>query len=413
MPQKKKPSSRRTRRLAPVDADLATHPITDNMPPLPQLPALPLRIPDVMPPLPGLPPRIPDNFPPLPALPANAVPATAQDQQPPPTVPTFAKTKRRSMKLTVPERDEDRYQANAAATKAALEKVYDAYYDRGNWRGGRAQLDKLYNMMGVGEPGYLTTAATDADLQELVAQPDSRVKAQRWSGKEKADKEYAAKLGAYNANPQGKQPPKKPVGPNSNAEAIVRGDYFHIHNLNHEYHKEQERVRRIIVNVKTQQAGLKVARNLGALFQNPEVSPFLREYKIYLSKTANPNERVKHDKLVVYYETRRGSEDSPDSVGDKIVAAIEGAVTPDERGAEFAPFYSRVGPGIAWAEEPKYFVQSLSGSFTTTRSGIIEKVIKDNPTIASKEEFITLVNEALQKAKVDPVTAHRHLVPVT
>jgi len=169
------------------------------------------------------------------------------------------------------------------------------------------------------------------------------------------------------------------------------------------------RARRIIVNVKTQEAALDVAKRLSDLYQDDEVSPFIREYKVYLSSRPTPAADVKHDKLVVYYALAPGNDDSSDDVGNQIAAAIQQVVKPEDIDTEFAPFYSRVGPGIAWAEEPKYFVDELKGSFTSTRRDIIAQVIKDNPDVASAEAFRVLVDRALETAKVDPERPHRHV----
>jgi hypothetical protein len=116
---------------------------------------------------------------------------------------------------------------------------------------------------------------------------------------------------------------------------------------------------------------------------------------------------------VVYYALGKDSGNGSDDVGDRIASAIEGAVKPEDIGADFAPFYSRVGAGIAWAEEPKYMVTGRKGgSFTETRSNIIADVITTNQNVASKEEFIAKVGGALKAANVDPVSPHRHVVGI-
>lgn len=195
---------------------------------------------------------------------------------------------------------------------------------------------------------------------------------------------------------------------------MARGDYFHVHNqLRDKNMAKTGRARRIIVNVKSQQAGLKVAQAMNGLFTDPVTRRYMSEYKIYLSssdKDADREKNVKHDKLVIYYNAADAGPDGADAVGDRIVEAIQGSVTRDDIDESFAPFYSRISPGVAWAEEPKYYVPKLGGSFTTTRSDIIGSVIKRKQQFANKEAFFHEVDLALIDNQVDPLRPHRHLV---
>jgi hypothetical protein len=333
-------------------------------------------------------------------------------------VATLAKTKRQrqSVRLTVPEPDEDRHRANVDATQTALERIYGTFYDSEGQRMveqnqlGKGFMAALYNIMGMASASeYLNSPISEGDFDDLVSMPNSWTKGQAVASQKEME-EYTEGIIAYYA---GDRPtiPELPKGKRtSNKDSLTKGDYFHVHNTTYDKNMNiKGRARRIIVNVKTQEAALDVAKRLSDLYQDDEVSPFIREYKVYLSSRPTPAADVKHDKLVVYYALAPGEDDSSDDVGNKIAAAIQGAVREGDVNEEFAPFYSRVGPGIAWAEEPKHFVDELKGSFTTTRRDIIAQVIKDNPDVTSAEAFKALVDRALETAKVDPERPHRHL----
>jgi HopA1 effector protein family len=339
--------------------------------------------------------------------------------------------------------DTERYRKNAEANKEVLDSIYDFFYDaEGQKKGDDTMLSKVYGLMGKGSAGYLKEAITDDDFNTFQSIPGSRINGQKVSAWRKADTAYQARLAKYlkdmikfdadmdvyrplmeqyesmSKSARGLPPvgpvepkaPKAPRGPHSNTESVLKGDYFHVHN--NKFNKKQsrkKRSRRIIVNVKTQKAALKLAQNLGTLFQNGAVSPNLSEFKVFLSKTPDEEASVKHDKIVVYYLVDETGDTAADSVGDAIVETIQGSVTEDDVVDKFAPFYSRIGPGVAWAEEPKQFVAALKGSFTRTRSDIISDVIKKNPVIKSKSDFLDLVTAAMAAAKVDPTSPHRHL----
>jgi hypothetical protein len=209
--------------------------------------------------------------------------------------------------------------------------------------------------------------------------------------------------------PGAKQPrPPRPL-PRSRHEAILRGDYFHVHNESGKLRNKRPS-RRIVVNVGSQQAALKVAESLTGLFKDDSVSPHLSEYKVFLSQAkSTPETRIKHDKLVVYYAPVDDSPDAVDTVGDKIADTVTAAITPGDVGGEFAPFYSRISDNLAWGEETAHFVHSLKGSFTQAREQIIKKLIEDTDEVADPETFTELVGEAFKSNWIDRDLPHRHL----
>jgi hypothetical protein len=106
---------------------------------------------------------------------------------------------------------------------------------------------------------------------------------------------------------------------------------------------------------------------------------------------------------------RPDADSGPDDVGNRIVSAITNSVSSDSFDTTLGPFYTPINSaGLAWAEESKYYIKSLGESFTEKRSGIVAKVIEDNPDIPNVDSFITLVNAALDRAGVNSDFPHRH-----
>lgn len=148
----------------------------------------------------------------------------------------------------------------------------------------------------------------------------------------------------------------------------------------------------------------------GRAFTDPVVSPYLDHYKIFLT-TDTTEDSVKHDKLVVYYEMPPGATGDKDDIGDRIAATIDGSIDEGDFVDEFAPFYSRIGRGMAWAEEPQSYVRDLVDSFTGTRASIIDSVIDnaDNEFVDDEDDFVALVRAEFRRRFVDPAAPHRHL----
>lgn len=307
---------------------------------------------------------------------------------------------------------------NAGLDDAVLRKVYAEFYDVSDgirWK-GRADV---YNMLGEGDPQYVQTPVSNEEFAKFKLLSPVIEAQTMWEDEQAA---YRANMQKYNealkawfftpAESRGAQPSRPLAPPKNLDEAVDRGDYFHVHNTSDLRPASQDttgRARRIVVNVTSQQAGLKVAESLSGLFDDPEVSEYLDHYKIYLTKqTDEPS--IKHDKLVVYYEVPPGSTTGKDDVGDRIAAAIDGSVDDSDFSEEFAPFYSRLGRGIAWAEEPESYVDDLVDSFTGTRASIIDDVLNDpdNTHVEDADEFIELVREELDNRYVNPTDPHRH-----
>lgn len=280
-----------------------------------------------------------------------------------------------------PATDEGRYALNKSDTASTLAQVYRAYYDElGDIR---PVVDRsVYRILGYAESTYAQTPITPTQWFEFSSMKDADIVSQR-VGQRKLQ---------------------------TNTQAAMRGDYFRVYNRRAVKGSGKGRARRIVVNVATQEAALKIAKALNGQFDQPVVGPNLGQFKIYLSANpSNPRKEFKHDKLVIYYNLADPKAPT-DPVGDGIIRAIQGAVSEDEMGDGLAPFYSRVAPGVGWAEEPKdHSDAGLDRSFTTTRAAIIEDVINARPHIESQAKFNTLVYEALARKGVDPDHPHRHV----
>jgi hypothetical protein len=434
----RKPSSRKKKRkrAAPVgqvappqgNAPQRQLVVPAQMPPLPALPGhAPLQIPAQMPPLPPLPRhtqqqqafapplQIPAQMPPLPALPGHApqqqvfapqqhVPAPTPLTQPAqpteltavgkravsevtilgqPAVLNLVKTKRQSVKLTQPIPDPTRHEYSARADEQALKNIYSAFYDDDGNRTISAPVAQISD-----------------DVYELAANDTNTLYLH--------DPISRQELGAFLRRNEGNVSSQETPDPFA---AAVEGDYYHVLNPNFDRHLDlRGRQRRIVINVMKQRIGLRLASTLTNLFNNRAITRSLKQYKVYLCTTRDPEITAKYDKLVVYYATAPGDVGAADTVGDTIAAAAQGAIRPDEVVDQFAPFYSHIGHGLAWAEEPKYFIEGAGVSFTDDRSLVVAQVIADNPTL-SEEEFADKVRRELAAHKVSTQSPHRHLVP--
>ena len=368
----------------------------DEIPPPPP----PERLDDIPPPPPSddeIPPPPPPPEPGLQGVPKTVKLPAAPVGVRPVRGDLLNKTRRKSVELSGFPVGDERSQRNADANNAAMERLYTQYYGLGGRKVPGADLGAIYGLMGKGKTKYGEVPVSDADFQRFLQTPNTKINGQKVSAYRKALKEYQEGASAT-----------EPTGPKTEAESVEDGDYFHVHNRKYQSPDKTGRARRIIVNVNTQKAGLKVAAGLNDLIaKDPKVAGNLSEYKIYLSKTAT-SKQMKHDKLVIYYAVDPADPDGSDTIGNKIAAKINGSIKPEDIDEGFAPFYSNIAPGLAWAEEPKQYVGSMSGSFTRTRSDVIKQVIKSNPVIRSKEEFIAKVNAALDAAGVEADSPHRH-----
>jgi hypothetical protein len=372
---------------------------------------------DAPPPLPvqHISPPPTDAPPPLPTTAQQAQPA----QEPSGSTTTLTKTRRQSVKLTTSLPDVDRHRENAEANKRALEKIYNAYYRNGKLKGPFPPPRKdggpnqgLYNLMGKGAPGYAKEPIKQEDYDELAALPGTEITAQKMSSYLSKKEKYDEAMAKYDPD-SGEDPPEEPKGVKTISEALEKGDYFHVWNKAFEDagKKRAGRARRIIVNVKSQTDGLVVSKALATLFSDPEVGPNFSQFKIYLSKTSQPDRQMKEDKLVLYYTFAGNPEDGTDTVGNRLAAAIEESLPKGAAVDSFAPFYSRIGHGMAWAEEPKYYIPDMAkGSYTESRALVIEKVLRDNDTAPDVNTFADLVNKGFRDRGVDPDRAQTHFV---
>jgi type III HopA1-like effector protein len=314
---------------------------------------------------------------------------------------------------------------NATLDEAALKRVYEQYYDEDGYLDDEyddedVDADDVYGLLGESQDTtYVQTPVSDDEFNTFK-QSSPVIEAQEMWGLEAKQAAYRTEMRKYNQKIQlwrdtpqeqrGRKPVKPIPPPKDLDEAVARGDYFHVHNTNKlrpAWQVTTGRARRIVVNVKSQQAGLKVANSLNGLFSDPVVSPYLDHYKIFLTKdTDDPS--VKHDKLVIYYETDPDATGDKDEIGDRIAATIDESIDDGDYNDEFAPFYSRIGRGIAWAEEPESHVADLTDSFTGTRAAIVTEVINKYGSI-DEADFIDEVRETFEARFVDPDDPHRHL----
>ncbi len=281
--------------------------------------------------------------------------------------------------------DAARYRINKEKIDAALASLYAQFYGNDGVRKDLAGADVksvVYAALGKETSAYLATPLTG--LGRLAIADD-------------ADPDYLVH----------KQAATKAV----TADDLSRRYYYHVHNKH--YVKPASRTglaRRIVINVASQQDAVKVSDKFIDLFKSSNsgdaaIGQHIKEFKVYLGNIAT--DRVKKDKLVVYYDYAPGS-GGADAVGDGIVAVVQSAGV--VFGEDLAPFYSVVAPGIAWAEEPKYHSDrsTMQGSFTTTRASVIAYVIKHNDRVAGLAGFVDLVAERFRRDGVDLARAHRH-----
>jgi hypothetical protein len=264
------------------------------------------------------------------------------------------RTKRQRRETTVSESDAERYRVNAEANKAALEDIYHAFYRGGQRRDRLDRLDDdLYNIMGEGPAGYLRVGISDEDFRAFnVTDGDIEVAGQ--------------KVDAYNDD-----------------VAAYKKDFAAYEKDDARYKTRLEEWRR---------TGRKGRRPLAPRAPTAPTGP-----------SSNGESVVKGD---YFHVLNKHYDKSQDRTGRarRIIVNVK-----TQKAAR-----SRVGPGIAWAEEPDAYIKNMKGiSFTESRSKVIADAIRANSDVASKDQFIKLVNDALKSARVDPVSPHRHLETIT
>ncbi|WP_155341854.1 T3SS effector HopA1 family protein [Acrocarpospora corrugata] len=287
------------------------------------------------------------------------------------------------------ESDSSRRARNDMTDRIWLGDVYDEFYEEGFLReaDAPARLSDVYGLLGRGDTTYFDEPLSEVEFQRFVGPVAGRMLTTQRNG--------------------------------TNVDrAFEKGDYFHVTNVRYRAKDTHNIARRLVVNVATQEAGLRVAEGLQTMFGDPGVRDHFMKFKVYLRGTLNvtqglarEKDGVKHDKLVVYYNLDTSS-DGADTVGDALVSNIRDSIRSGEARNTFAPFYSQVAPGVAWSEEPKMFVPTLEGSFTQTRAGMIDDVMEDfkqRGVSVDKPTFIDAVYARLVSRGVQPGRSHRHV----
>ncbi|ROO87122.1 hypothetical protein EDD29_4713 [Actinocorallia herbida] len=404
--------------------------------------------------VPGLPPALP---------PPADPPTTAPPVNPPALAPPTADAAPRARLLarspvtrdTAPQipmpapeeraaeqerREPARRGTRIAATVAALQQIYAFYYTNGtrnqvddaNEAERKNHFNAIYDRFTTGSSSYTATPIDYAGFEEFrrAVETTGEVESQIVQNTKNILALWRAKKDEYDRNiavieekryllqplaPEdlaylNSEPPQKPVRPVDTIEAaLAGGDYIRVFNRNFttRYGDLVGKVRRIIVNVVSQQAALAVAAALSALYERPGTALWISEYKVFLS-TAPLTEDIKLDKIVVYYLPQDG-ENGEDLVGGILVSAISAAIPPGTAVDEFGPFYAPVAPGIAWAEDPSTFPGLQDSSFSQSRISAVAAVVRRNESVPTADDFIALVAAEMRAVGVDPFNPHRHV----
>ncbi|MBO3746179.1 hypothetical protein J5X84_08905 [Streptosporangiaceae bacterium NEAU-GS5] len=299
-------------------------------------------------------------------------------------------------------RPEDRERQDATRQKANAERdrkfVQDLYKDL--FVDGRLTMSPgdvssyVYNKLAFSDPGYLAVPITDDDVANLIIAS---------SGKNFEVLSQLEEMDKIDLR-----------------DALEQGDYIALDNKAYPgIHSTQERrERRLIVNVTTQQAALRITHALAPLFDSPDVYQFFKQVKVFVSTQPDSSYHVKNDKLVVYYDLGPERADGTDFVGDRLVDTINGAIGTDDVDETATPFYSELAPAIAWAEDPKDFIPRFSGvSFTKSRAEAIalavrhaaRKAEQSGQTMDNPDDLLGLIQLAFVFYGINPVRPNRHL----
>ncbi|MFI6503341.1 T3SS effector HopA1 family protein [Nonomuraea typhae] len=259
----------------------------------------------------------------------------------------------------------------------AIRRIYDAFGWQADRYGSSTKLaDAVYDFAAEGRSAYRDTTVDADAFRRFIADAG----------------------GAYTVEAQGR---------GTVDDGLRRGDYFYVSNprANRDDATLKGKARRVVVNVKSQAAALRVSERLAALFQDNDISPYFRTFKTYFSGQAENNALMKFDKIVAYYARKDGA--GADDVGNSIVTAIRNAMRPGDADERFAPFYERLHPGIAWSHEPKYYTNERGDpSFSESRMKVVARALMRNPR-ASEQEFRANLRREMIKSRVDPDRAHR------
>ncbi|GAA0971759.1 hypothetical protein GCM10009555_023480 [Acrocarpospora macrocephala] len=290
--------------------------------------------------------------------------------------------------------DETRRRRNEARDMAFVRALYDDLYLLGVFVGDMATIEKyVYNKLGFSAPGYLSKPIPATEIAPLIngASTETYKVLSQLNVLERMDMWDALAIGDYIAFTNARYPGIRTT--------------------------QEQRQRRLIVNVVGQQSAIKIVRALIPLFNDSTTERYFKEVKVFLSTEALPEDEVKNDKLVVYYDVAPVREDTADYIGDQLVAMIYSTIEHGDVDETITPFYSELIPAISWAEDPMDFVPAISElSFTQSRAKAIALAIRTaesrwrttGATIDSAEDLMTLIRMAFEIFGIHPALPHRH-----
>jgi hypothetical protein len=309
----------------------------------------------------------------------------------------LALTKRRGTRpQDLDRQDETRHRENAARDLAFIRSLYDDLYVDGAFNGDPDQVQRyIYNKLGFGAPGYLNKPVSEAEIADLVSNSSDQT---------------------YTVVNQ-----LKVLQDIDLFDALPTGDYVAFTNARNPVVPDrppEQRQRRLIVNVADQRAGLKIAKALLPLFNDKHLERYFKQVKVFLSTEPRPDDEVKNDKLVLYYDVAPGEGgDAADVVGDQLAATIYAAIEMGDVDEAITPFYSELTPAVSWAEDPPDFAPGLAGlSFTQTRARAIALAVKTaeaqrqrtGETVDSPEDLLKWVQICFELYGIHPTQPHRH-----
>ncbi|GAB1823863.1 hypothetical protein [Herbidospora sp. RD11066] len=303
------------------------------------------------------------------------------------TRPTLTSARARSPRGSLD--DEKRVQLNYLRDMDFFNTLWEYFYDSqtGVFRQNR-NPQRVYGLMSADltDKTYLATPIDPVEVEEFV--------------------DLGAQTTVFFCTPQ--------EYPDDLRKALAMGDYLHVMNTlvffkDADLHR---RMRRLVVNVSSQQTALFLARRLSLVFADPEIGANFVKFKVLLQST-NTDDPPKYDKLVLYYLVGDDPGDRSDVVGGKLLSKVKDGVPPGEGELNMSPFYSRVAYFVGWAEEPKHNMPGppTEDSFTQSRARIVQSVIENTPVVATPKELAAKVYIAIEAAGLPWTSPHRHEDP--
>ncbi|AKB36725.1 hypothetical protein MSSAC_2135 [Methanosarcina siciliae C2J] len=176
-------------------------------------------------------------------------------------------------------------------------------------------------------------------------------------------------------------------------DGLDEGDYFHLINPNIDLGNETDR---IIVNIKTQQQAVKIAKHITWSWTEKSVDwkSYVSTFKILVNNNVedrnNPNLYLKNDKMVIYFaETDHDNKTIMNSIkcGVEVFLANIPDAVPDNN-LPLNGFYKRVGRQIGTGREIGQKEQKEAKSFTDQRVEEIKAYILNNQIARDRNEWI-------------------------